>query len=115
METKDLDAKKLIEGLSPETWYGNFKNQTCKRTSYNTIAGEHKNNKQPFRKNYAGIGMIYDTVLDAFYQQQPYPSWTLDQNTCDWIPPIPRPPIVFGKRYKWNEDILNWEEIQVSE
>jgi hypothetical protein len=51
-----LDETELIEGLDPETWYSNFRGQTCKRTSYN-----HK-----IRYNYAGIGFIYDPIDDAF-------------------------------------------------
>jgi hypothetical protein len=51
-----IDETELIEGLDPETWYGNFRGQTCKRTSYN-------NN---FRGVYAGIGFTYDAELDEF-------------------------------------------------
>ena len=51
-----IDETELIEGLDPETWYGNFRNQTCKRTSY------HGN----IRFNYAGIGFTYDPIDDAF-------------------------------------------------
>jgi hypothetical protein len=47
-----IDETELIEGLDPETWYGNFRGQTCKRTSYN-------NN---IRNNYAGIGYTYDAI-----------------------------------------------------
>jgi hypothetical protein len=51
-----IDETELIEGLDPETWYGNFRGQTCKRTSYN-------NN---YRGVYAGIGYTYDAELDEF-------------------------------------------------
>jgi hypothetical protein len=51
-----IDETELIEGLDPETWYGNFRGQVCKRTSYN-------NN---FRGTYAGIGYTYDAVNDVF-------------------------------------------------
>lgn len=51
-----IDETELIEGLDPETWYGNFRGRTCKRTSYN-------NN---FRGVYAGIGYTYDAELDEF-------------------------------------------------
>ena len=61
------------------------------------------------RKNYAGIGYKYDIDRDAFIPPQRYQSWLLDENTCNWIPPIPYPND--GKRYKWNEEIVNWEEI----
>lgn len=54
-----IDETELIEGLHPEIWYGNFRNQVCKRTSYNARTNG-------FRKNYAGIGFIYDPVADEF-------------------------------------------------
>ena len=56
-----IDETELIEGLDPETWYGNLKGQTCKRTSYN--------NK--IRYNYAGIGYTYDPINDAFIAPMP--------------------------------------------
>ena len=93
-----IDETELIEGLSPEVWYGNFCGQTCKRTSYN--------NK--IRKQYAGIGYSYDADLDIFIAPQPYPSWTLDVNH-DWQPPTPMP--VDGKNYGWNEPNKVWIEL----
>lgn len=83
-----------------ESYYGG-----CKRTSYNTQGGVHKLGGTPFRKNYAGVGYIYDPVRDAFYTEQPYPSWTLDESTCYWQPPTPRPEE--GVWY-WNEPTLEW-------
>ncbi len=56
-----IDETELIEGLDPETWYGNFRNQVCKRTSYNGN----------IRYNYAGIGYRYDDVEDAFIAPKP--------------------------------------------
>ena len=61
------------------------------------------------RKNYAGIGHIYDSVRDAFYEVQPYASWTLNETTCIWEPPVVYPDD--GKQYEWNEDTTNWVEI----
>ena len=60
-----------------------------------------------FRKNYAGIGFVYDPVLDAFYTPQPYPSWTLNEDTCNWDPPFPYP--TDGKFYYWDEETQSWE------
>ncbi len=77
----------------------------CKRTSYNTQGGEHKLGGTPFRKNYAGVGHIYDPVRDAFYVEQPYASWTLDESTCYWQPPFPMPE---GKGWYWKEDTTEW-------
>jgi len=56
-----IDETELIEGLDPETWYGNFRNQVCKRTSYNA----------KIRYNYAGIGYTYDAEADAFIPPRP--------------------------------------------
>jgi hypothetical protein len=93
-----IDETELIEGLDTETWYGNFRGQVCKRTSYN-------NN---IRKQYAGIGYTYDPVNDVFICPQPYGSWTLDDN-FDWQPPTPKPDD--GKRYAWFEPNQQWIEI----
>jgi hypothetical protein len=90
-----IDETELIQGLSPEVWYGNFRGQVCKRTSYN-----HK-----IRKQYAGIGFTYNPTADVFVGPQPYPSWTLDSNH-DWQPPTPKPDD--GKIYAWNESQLGW-------
>jgi hypothetical protein len=56
-----IDETELIEGLDPETWYGNFRGQVCKRTSYNA----------KIRYNYAGIGYTYDLEADAFIAPRP--------------------------------------------
>ena len=88
-----IDETELIEGLSPEQWYGNFRNQTCLRTSYNGN----------IRKQYAGIGWSYDSDADVFVQPQPFPSWSLDSNH-DWQSPTPKPD---GDVY-WDESSLSW-------
>jgi hypothetical protein len=104
-----LDETELIEGLDPETWYGNFHNQTCKRTSYNTFAGEHRLGGVPFRKNYAGIGFTYDPELDAFIAPKRYESWILNEETCLWEAPIPKPDDALI--YAWDEETLSWVEM----
>jgi hypothetical protein len=78
------------------------------QTSYNTHGGQHPENR-PLRKNYAGIGFTYDAGRDAFYAPQPFPSWTLDDATCLWNPPIPYPDD--GNRYAWDETTLTWSQI----
>jgi len=100
------DETELIEGLDPETWYGNFRGQVCKRTSYNTDGGVHKNNETPFRKNYAGIGYTYDTERDAFIEVKPAESWTLNETTCKWEPPVAKP---INGIWNWVEETLSWE------
>ena len=74
-----------------------------KQTSYN----------RNFRKNYAGKGDYYDSIRDAFIPRKPYPSWTLNEESCLWQSPIPYPND--GKMYTWNEDILNWQEITLTQ
>lgn len=69
-----IDETELIEGLDPEIWYGNFRNQICKRTSYNAN----------IRKNYAGIGYEYDVVLDAFIPPKCHEEAILDIEICQW-------------------------------
>jgi len=72
---------------------------TWRQTSYNGN----------LRKNYAAIGYVYDPVRDAFYAQQPYPSWILDEATCRWTAPTPMP--ADGKLYTWNESTISWDLI----
>lgn len=88
------------------------------KTSYNTRKGIHydSNTNEPsadqskaFRKNYAGVGFIFDEERDAFYAQQPYPSWSLDEFSCIWQPPVPMPET--GGPWEWNEELGEWEEI----
>jgi len=64
------------------------------------------------RKNYAGIGYSYDSTRDAFIPKKPYPSWALDEEACQWIPPIPYP--VDGQKYSWNEETQTWDVVQRS-
>ena len=92
-----IDETELIEGLDTETWYGNFRGQVCKRTSYN----------DNIRKQYAGIGYKYDEVADVFITPSIYPSWTLDENH-DWQPPTSMPT---EGMWRWNEETLSWIEV----
>ena len=94
-----IDETELIEELDPETWYGNFRGQTCKRTSYNS----------KIRYHYAGIGYTYDPIDDAFIAPKPYPSWVLNSKK-QWEPPIAYP--TDGKLYGWNEETGDWHEAE---
>jgi hypothetical protein len=94
------------EGVDWEVHYSNFRGQTCKRTSYNTIGGVHSGGGTPFRKNYAGIGYTYDASRDAFIPPQPFASWLLDEDTCLWNAPVPYPND--GGLYQWDENTLSW-------
>ena len=69
-----------------------------KQTSYN-------NN---FRKNYAGIGYTYDNTRDAFIPPQPYPSWKLVEETCQWEAPVSYPVTLPGEVYTWDEETIQW-------
>ena len=82
---------------------------TWLRTSRNTLAGSHLLGKTPFRKNYAGIGYSYDQDRDAFVPPKPYPSWVLNEETCQWDAPTAEPDD--GKRYEWDEPNTQWTEI----
>lgn len=106
------------ESINWEMWYGEFRNQICKQTSYNTNGGIYytPNTSTPdpdqskaFRKNYAGIGYSYDATRDAFIPPQPYPSWVLNDFSCLWDPPIPFPND--GKEYIWNETTQSWNPV----
>jgi len=90
-----IDETQLIEGLDTETWYGNFRGQVCKRTSYN----------DKIRKQFCGVGFTYLPDADVFIVPQPYPSWTLNSDH-DWQPPTPHPND--GERYDWNEEEQVW-------
>ena len=79
------------------------------QTSYNTSGGVHLNGDTPLRKNYAGVGFTYDSVRDAFISPQPYPSWTLVEDTCLWEAPVAMP--TDDKMYGWDEDTTSWVEV----
>jgi hypothetical protein len=99
---------------NPENW---------KQCSYNTINGiyytpsgpdtqsvVHPDQSKAFRKNYPGIGAVYDVSRDAFINPKKYPSWVLDEFKCDWVPPIPRPE-EDGFIYEWDEATVSWKVI----
>jgi len=95
-----------------------FKDNTVvwKKTSFNTKQGKYYNQdgsegdiSKAFRKNYASIGGIYDPIRDAFINYKPFNSWTLNETTCDWEPPIPYPNPSNGNLYQWNESTQTWD------
>ena len=92
---------------TPGTWL---------QTSYNTYGGVHyqpnsstpsEDQSQALRYNFAGVGYLYNSDADAFYQPQPFPSWTLNTSTYLWDAPVEYP--TDGQKYDWNEEIQNWE------
>ena len=92
-----INETETIEGLDTETWYGNLRNQVCKRTSYNGN----------IRGTYASVGYFYDENEDIFVAPQPYPSW--HRVGSFWDAPIAYP--TDGKIYNWNESESSWDEI----
>jgi hypothetical protein len=91
--------------------------QVYKQTSYNTRGGIYytpgtsepdPDQSKAFRKNYAGIGYTYDSVIDGFIPPQPYPSWLLNTTTGLWEAPVPYP--TDGKQYTWDEATQSWVE-----
>ena len=93
------------DGIDWEQWYGDFRGQVCKRTSYNTKGNVHNNGGTPYRGNYAGIGYTYRADIDAFVPPQPFQSWTLDAN-AQWQPPVAMP--IDGGMYSWDEATTAW-------
>ena len=88
------------------------------QTSYNTRGGVHydpetgepsADQTKALRMNYAVIGGVYDKERDAFYTKSPFPSWTLDEETCFWMPPTPMPDD--GQIYDWDEATTSWIEV----
>lgn len=87
-----------------EAYYSAKTGQACKRTSYNTRAGVHVAGGTPYRKNYAGPGYTYDAARDAFIPPKPFPSWLLEESSCTWQAPAPRP----SPTAKWDEQAQAW-------
>jgi hypothetical protein len=63
------------------------------------------------RKNYASIGYTYDEQRDAFIPPKPYASWLLDEETCQWVSPVPHPVPRDKEAYYWDENTTSWIEI----
>jgi hypothetical protein len=86
---------------NPTTWI---------QTSYNTHGGVHTLGGTPLRKNYAGIGFTYDSERDAFIPPKSFDSWTLNEGTCQYEAPTPKPDD--GKIYDWDEATTSWIELE---
>ena len=94
--TEVIVGKNFNEGwVDWEQWYGEFRGQVCKRSR-----------TDGFRKNYAGIGFTYDSARDAFIPPQPFASWVLNEETCQWDSPVAMP--TDGQRYYWDEATISW-------
>lgn len=83
------------------------------QTSFNTRGGIHygpdgqPDELPPLRKNFASIGFTYDRLRDAFIPPQNFPSWLLNEQTCQWEAPIAFP--TDGNDYVWNESTQSWD------
>ena len=95
--------EKVVNVITAETSFFN--------TFYDDTAGQWIETKidGSIRKNYAGIGFSYDSIKDAFIPPQPFPSWTLNESTCQWECSVSYPDD--GKNYIWNETTKAWDEI----
>jgi hypothetical protein len=107
-----IDETELIEGLEPEVWYGNFRNQKCVRTSYNA-------KDSGFRKNFAGIGFTYDEERDAFIPPKPFQTWILNEDTCQWEAPVPSPaitedPVDPDNMWVWADGLTKWIKVPIT-
>ena len=112
---KVLDGKVINVIVAEADFFNTFIDDTAGtwiQTSYNTRGGVHyepnshtpsSDQSKALRKNYAGIGFTYDKVKDAFYEPQPYASWTLNSTTYYWEPPVTYPSD--GKIYDWDESL----------
>lgn len=96
-----VDENIIIDGITPEEHYSNLHGLKCLRTSYNGN----------IRKNYAGIGYLYDQDRDAFIPPKPYNRYVLNEETCRWEPPIEYPQD--DKKYIWNDNKGEWEEVLI--
>jgi hypothetical protein len=93
----EADFFKTFVDTSPGTWI---------QTSYNTRGNVNNAGGTALRGNYAGVGFIYSSTNDVFYEPQPFPSWTLNTSTWTWEAPVAYPSD--GKWYNWNETSKSW-------
>jgi hypothetical protein len=98
------------EGLD---WLKKTFGGTWIKTSYNTYNNQHILGGKPIRKNFAGVGFSYDKARDAFIPPQPYSSWLLNEETCNWEAPILYPED--EQRYLWDEAAVNWVAVAQGE
>ena len=110
---KVLNGKVINVIVAEESFFDSFIDTSPGeyiQTSYNTAGGVHTNGGTPLRKNFAAIGYTYDSDRDAFIPPKPYTSWTLNDETCLWDPPVAYP--TNGEVYSWNETNQNWDIVE---
>tara|TARA_R100001369_G_scaffold14436_1_gene29058 strand:+ start:290 stop:652 length:363 start_codon:yes stop_codon:yes gene_type:complete len=113
-----IESEVVTQVIVAEQDFIDAQGGTWVQTSYNTRSGVHyqpntdeisEDQSKALRKNYAGLGMVYDSTRDAFYAPQPYASWALNETTCLWEPPVAYPSD--DKSYTWDEDTTRWIEV----
>ena len=114
---KVLKGKVIDSIVASQDFMDNYVDTTAGKwiqTSYNTRGNVHyqadgvtpsEDQSKALRKNYASKGMMYDSDADAFYFPQTFASWTLNQTTFLWEPPIPLPTGDASKEYYWDENL----------
>ena len=111
-DTQDADGNE-VEAIGVN-YLSKFLGGTWLKTDKYTRGGVHVKGGTPFRKNYGGPGFTYDETRDAFISPQPYPSWTFNETTCLWDPPVPWPEDAIrlpSKNYMWNEEARQWDPL----
>jgi len=121
---KVLNGKVVNVIVAEQDFIDNFTDNSPGRwvqTSYNTHGGVHydpstgepsSDQTKALRKNFAYIGGNYDVTRDAFYNLQPFPSWTLNETTCYWECPVAHPSDFDGYNYNWNEETQTWDAVE---
>ncbi len=119
-----LDNKDMLnaEGVEDESvgqaylqQHNNWPSHLWIQTSYNTVKNTHKLGGTPFRGNYAGIGHTWDSENQIFWRPQPFPSWTKNLTTADWIAPIGEPAELTEEQKAQNDAgthawVYDWDE-----
>lgn len=109
---KVLNNKVINVIVAEQDFIDNFVDETPGKwiqCSYNTQGGVHKLGGTPLRKNYPSVGWTYDRELDAFTPPKPYDSWTLNEETGLWEPPVEKPT---DSPTQWNEDTQSWDAVE---
>ena len=103
------DEMTLVDGVEIPTdvYYSSLLGCRIVKGDENMFGGVHSQGSTPFRKNAAGVGFKYDEQRDAFIPPQPFPSWTLNEDSCQWDAPTPYP-LDDTKTYRWDENTLDW-------
>tara|TARA_R100001086_G_scaffold67220_1_gene31388 strand:+ start:281 stop:748 length:468 start_codon:yes stop_codon:yes gene_type:complete len=119
-----LDNKDMLnaEGVEDESvgqaylqQHNNWPSHLWIQTSYNTVKNTHRLGGTPFRGNYAGIGHTWDSENQIFWRQKPFPSWTKNLTTADWIAPIGEPTELTEEQKAQNDAgthawVYDWDE-----